>query len=400
VQRFTYQAMTLDGRRIRGQEDAPSAATVHHLLGAKGLYVLHVEAAAETVAGRRWSLAPRRADLAEAFATLASLLEAGLPIDRALEVAVRGAARRDVAGALEGARARVRQGKPVAEALEEHPKVFPPIAVGMMRMADRGGHLPEAVRRLAQHLAREAELRSRIMSALLYPLVLVGIGAITLVILVGFVLPRFVELLTAGGGELPPATSALLQLAELSRRGWPVAVAVSSFAAILVARERRTAQGRLRIDRLLLRIPVLGALRVRYATVRLSRTVSTLVASGVPLLTAMDVAAGTASDAAVGVAVRRAREAVRRGGALSGALAEQQIFPYLFLRLTEVGEETGRLDALMERAADALEEELKRQIERVVALLEPALIVAFGGVVGFVALAVLQAIYGIHADGM
>lgn len=398
--RFAYHALSLDGRRVHGHEDAPTAARLHQLLAARGLYVLHLAAPEASGGRRRWSMASRRADVVEAFTTVASLLEAGLPLDRALEIAVRGAARADVSAALEGARARVRQGTGIAEALAEHPLVFPPICVGMTRTADRSGQLPEAVRRLSEHLAREAALRSRIVSALLYPLVLTAIGAITLGILIVFVLPRFVELLTAGGGKLPPATALLLQLTSLAGRGWPVLVAAALAGAFLLRRQRASLAGRLRLDRLLLKLPVVGALRVRYATVRLARTLSTLVGSGVPLLVAMEIASETAGDEAVGAGIRDARETVRRGGSVSQALVEQRLFPYLFLRLAEVGEETGRLDTLLDRAAEVIEAELERRIERAVALLEPALIVAFGGVVGFVALAVLQAIYGIHADGM
>ena len=173
--------------------------------------------------------------------------------------------------------------------------------------------------------------------------------------------------------------------------------------AVLIALSlfwRRTPAGRQRLHRLLLRVPLVGAIRARHATARLGYTLCTLLSGGVPLLQALDIAQGTLGDAAVGEEVRAARDAVRRGESFSGSLARGSAFSYAFVRLTEVGEETGTLDAVLERAARMLEAELERRLERMVALVEPTLIVVFGGVVGFVALALFQAIYGIQASGL
>lgn len=402
--RFAYRAATPEGRTVRGVEEAASAGALERLLTGRGLLPLEVtppRAAEEAGRGRRSSvLVSRRADVTDFFVTFAALLQAGLPLDRALEVAARGAARADVADAIAGVRQRVREGGQVAEGFAAHPELFPPVVVGLIRAAERGGHLAESVRRLADHLERERALKARITSAMVYPLLMLCVGGGALAVLLLFVLPRFVALLQDTGGTLPRSTAFLIAVSTFGTRGWPWIALGGSIVALAYVGWRSSEEGRERTDAIFLRIPVVGALRARHATARLARTLGTLLTGGVPLLSAIEIAQGTVGDAAVAADLQRSREAVRRGEAFSDSLARGRAFPYAFLRLVEVGEETGELDAVLERAAGLLEAELERRLERLVALLEPGMIVVFGGVVGFVALALLQAIYGIHADAL
>lgn len=209
----------------------------------------------------------------------------------------------------------------------------------------------------------------------------------------------FVALLQDSGSALPRSTAILIAASQGLTHGFPLIAGGGVVLAMAYAAGRSSEMGRERIDSFLLRLPILGALRARHATARLANTLATLLAGGMPLLTALEIAQETTADAAVGADVRAAQDAVRRGEAFSGALGRGRAFPYAFIRLVEVGEETGQLDTLIEKAGMLLETELERRLEQSVALLEPAMIVVFGCVIGFVALALLQAIYGIHADG-
>lgn len=397
--RFSYEAATAGGQTVRGVEEAPSEGAVERLLAGRGLYALRVVPAARGEGERRgggW--VSRRADLGEAVSTLAALLEAGLPLERSLEVAARGAARRDVAAGLDEVRRAVRGGGRIADAVAAQGALFPPMAAGLLGAGERGGHLADAMRRLAAGMEREGALRARVVSALTYPLLLAVVGFAATVILLAYVLPKFVDLLADAGAELPASTALLLAASRAFGRGWPVLLAVAVVAAGLWWRARSTPAGRERTDAWLLRLPLAGALRSRYASAQVARTLGTLLAGGVPMLAALEVAAGSAPDAAVAADLRAAQGSVRRGEALSAALARGRGFPHVLVRLVQAGEETGEMDAMLLRAAALMETELERRLDRTVALLEPGMILLFGLLVGGVALSLLQAIYGIHAD--
>jgi type II secretory pathway component PulF len=398
---FAYRAATQAGRTVRGVEDAESPAALERTLGSRGLYPLEVApatAAAADGTGRR-AFRGRRADVVEAVRYLATLMDAGFPLDRALGAVSRMVARRDVAEAVTDVRDRVRGGARLDDALAAHPSIFPRFAVGMVRAGERGGYLAQALERLSVQLEREAALRARLISALIYPAVMIAVGSAAIAVLFIYVLPRFVTLLSDTGSALPKSTAILLATGQFVSQWWWALLLAPVALALVMAAVRSTPEGRAATDRLLLRLPIVGGLRQRTASARLARTLSTLLGSGLPILPALEIAAGSQSDAAVTEEVLRSREEVRAGDRLAAALRRGGIFPFLFVQMVEVGEEGGRLPEMLERAASAMEQELERGLDRMLRLVEPAMIVTFGGIVGFVALSLLQAIYGIRADG-
>jgi general secretion pathway protein F len=402
VPAFAYRAATAAGRTIRGVEDAESPAALERTLGSRGLYPLEVApatAAAAEPAARR-AFRSRRADVVEAVRYLATLMDAGFPLDRALGSVSRVVARRDTAAAVLDVRDRVRGGARLDDALSAHPALFPRFAVGMVRAGERGGYLARSLDRLAVQMEREQALRARLISALIYPAVMVSVGAAAIVVLFAYVLPRFVVLLQDTGSGLPRSTALLLSLGQFAGQWWGAMLLAPILLVLTIAGVRSTEQGRTAIDRVLLRLPVLGPLRQRAASTRLARTLSTLLGSGMPILPALEIAASSQADGAVAEAVLRAREEVRAGDRLAPALRRAGLFPFLFVQMVEVGEEGGRLPDMLERAAQSLENELERGLDRMMRLVEPVMILVFGGIVGFVALSLLQAIYGIRADGM
>lgn len=394
---YAYTAATDAGRRVRGVEDAASEAAVERALASRGLYPLRIETA-DDARPVRSSLRGRRADTILALRHLSTLVEGGFTLDRALETTARVSRRADVAEALRDVRRRVVTGAPLGDALAEHPKTFPRLAVGMARAGERGGHLAISLHRLAEQLEREQALRSRLLSAALYPALMAVVGTAAVIVLLTYVLPRFGRLLADAGADLPRSTAALVGLGDLLARGWPVATVAVGAAVVGFAAYRRTADGRDAIDRVLLRLPVIGPLRAQAAAARLGRSLATLLGGGLPILRALKVAAGGLGDAAAAAEVDAARERVRTGGELAAALALGDAFPYLFVQMVEVGERSGRLPDMLERASDAMEQDLERTLERLVRLAEPVLVIVFGIAIGFVALALLQAIYGVRAD--
>src|SRR5690606_21205453 len=274
---FAYRVATADGATRQGVEQAASQAALERSLAARGLYPLEVRPAEPRAARGRGGLRPRRQDVTEAVRYLATLLGAGFPLDRALAAVTRVAARQDVAAALAAVRERVRGGAQLADALAEHPRLFPRLAVGMTRAGERGGHLAQALDRLATQLEREQALRSRIAAALTYPAVLAVAGALVLAVLLGYVLPRFAELLADAGAALPRSTALLLAAADAAGRWWPAALASLAAAIAAAASALRTDVGRRRAHEMLLALPVLGPLRACAASARFARALGTLL---------------------------------------------------------------------------------------------------------------------------
>jgi general secretion pathway protein F len=408
VPAFSYRAATRQGAVLDGTEDAPSAAVAERALRRRGLVPLRLEPAAAQVgltatgagAPTLASLRSPRADVARVVRYLAALVSAGFPLDRALGTAERVAGHPAVRAALHGVRARVRAGAVLADALAEHPRVFPEVAAGVVRAGERGGTLASALTGLADQLEREAALRARVLSALLYPAIMLAAGTAAVAVLLLAVLPRLVSLLADAGAAVPRSTTLLLAAGDWAARWWPACVGAVAVAAVGYSAYRRTRSGRLVVDRLWLGVPLVGGVRRLHAAVRFGRALSALLESGLPVLPALSVAADAVGDAAVAAEVRSAREQVRAGGRLGAALGRRRVFPFLFLQMTDVGEESGRLAEMLGRAANTMEQELERTLDRMVRLVEPALILLLGGAVGFVALALLRAVYSIRAEGM
>lgn len=394
--RFAYEAVNAAGRTVTGVQEAPSGDEVERALRDRGLRPLSLDVDDGRGELEAVGRTGRRADVAGAFRYLATLLEAGFPLDRALGT-VRGlVGRDDVAAALSEVREGVRSGDTLSEALEDREDVFPRIAVGMVRAGERGGRLAEALGRLARHLEREEELRSRVLSALLYPALMAGVGGTALLVLVFYVLPKFVGILEETGAALPTSTALLLGATDFLGRWWlPLLLGVLGLGSA-VAAWARSERGRARISAALLRLPVVGPLRRRMAAARFGRSLAELLESGLPIVPALEAASASLADPAAADEVEAARRSVRAGRGLTEALRQGRAFPPLFLRMTELGEEGGRLPEMLRRAAAVAEEELERRLERLVRLVEPAMVVLFGVVVGFVALSLLQAIYGVR----
>ncbi|HEX6745860.1 MAG TPA: type II secretion system F family protein [Longimicrobium sp.] len=400
---FAWRAATSAGRTVRGVEDGDTAAAVERRLGERGLFALEVSpatAAARAEERPRAAFRGRRADVAEAVRYLATLLEAGFPLDRALAAVSRVVARRDVAAAVLEVRDRVRGGARLDEAMAAHPSVFPRFAVGMVRAGERGGTLAPALDRLAGQMERDLALRSRLASAMVYPAVVAAAGAGALGVLFAWVLPRFVALLADTGSAIPRSTQLLLDAGKFAAAWWWALLLAPLVVAAVVAGVRSSDEGRAGVDRVLLSIPIVGGLRRRAAAARLARTLAALLESGLPILGALEVAAASHGDAAVAGEVLRAREDVRAGDRLAAALRRSPAFPFLFVQMVEVGEDAGRLPEMLERAAAAMEGELERGLDRLLRLVEPVMIVFFGVLVGLVALSLLQAIYGIRPEGL
>lgn len=390
---FAYQAVDGRGHRIRGQEEAPSPLALTRGLEARGLIVLDVDAAAEPRAASGFG---QRQAVLEVTRALAALLRAGLPLARALGAAahVAGGSARDATAAV---RARVERGSSLADALAGYPSLFSPLYVGLVRAGERSGDLAGAFARLAEQLERDERLRSRLLSLSVYPLILAAAGSVALGVLAFFVLPRFAELLRDTGATLPRSTALVLGVATAAKRAWPVFIALIAVLPLVISWARRTEEGRRTASRLLLELPLISTLRRQALGARVARLVGVLLGGGAPLLSALDETVECLPDPLTRDELLRIRTQVREGVSLNKSLSEGGFFHPLLSQLVAVGEESGRLQEFLLKAAELFEERTERGVQRLVTLLEPAMIVSFGLVVAVVALSVLQAIYGVNA---
>ncbi len=391
--RFRYRAATPQGQILEGVLDAPSRSEALEELRSKQLYPVSVEAAPSAARGRRRRVG-RRAAVTWWTRDAATLLEAGLPLDRMLAVTAEHATHEGLADVLGQVRRAVQSGAGLAEALGRHPRFFPSILVAMVEAGEASGALETVFEQAADHLEETAELRSQVQSALLYPALMAVVASIGVAVLLLFVVPRFSTMLEEVGGRLPLTTQLLVTGSELLTGWWwlwlGLVLAVGYFgyrAFQSPVTKRRWHAGRLDL-------PWAGDLELKYVTARFARTLGILLKSGVAIVPALEIARSAVGNLALADGLARAATGVAEGSGLAAALSGT--LPPLALQMIAVGEESGRLDDLCLRVANTYDGEVRRALRALVAMIEPAMILIFGVLVGFVALAMLQAIYSIN----
>lgn len=388
---FRYRAAAANGRIERGVVLATCREAAMDLLAERGLATLNVTPQFRGT----WRRPIRGDDVAVVFRNVATLVAAGVPIERAL-AASESVVSPSLAAAIVAVRKLIREGHPVSAALGAMPNVFPRSTVGVVLAAERGGLLADACAAVAAQLEEAAQIRARVRAAMAYPILILLVGLATVGVMGTVVVPRFAAILTDVGSELPPATRALLGVSEFLRvAGLPLLLA-GAVGAPLAARWIDAPAVRPRVDRALLRLPLVGSIRLGFASARVCRALGGMLGSGMSLLPALDAAADATGDEEVTRRLAAARDRVAHGTSLTAALREEQALSASALQLVGVGESSGSLSPMLGRAATVVGEQAERALRTAVALLEPALVVALGVVVTGVAAALLQAVYGIR----
>jgi general secretion pathway protein F len=336
-----------------------------------------------------------RAEAAIVLRNVATLVSAGLPVERAM-AATEPIVSPRLGAQIGEARRLIRDGASVAHALEAFPRTFPRAVVGIIRAGERGSSLADACEAAADELEEAARIAARVRAALAYPALILMVGGATITVMGTVVVPRFAELLTSMGAELPPATRVLVAVASALRRfGLLLAILVASLVLVLW-RAVETPRSRELLDHLLLRLPIVGAIRHAFASARLCRALGGMLERGMPLLAALDAARDAPGDAEVSRRLGIAREAVVRGSTLTSALDAARSLDRGTLQLVGVGESSGRLGPMVRRAGEVTGERAERTLRTAVALMEPMLVLALGVVVAAVAAALLQAVYSVR----
>lgn len=395
---FDYSGFDAAGKKVTGAIEAAGRRAAMAQLHEQGVYPTELREERQGAARRPWqgALFKRRVaplELAAATRQLATLLGAGLTLDETLGTVADQLDQPQLQRILGRVRSAVVQGEALHVALAAHPQTFPLLYVNMVQVGENSGTLDAALSRLADFLEEQVRLRARIRAAMAYPILMAVVGVGVLFFLLSFVVPKVTRMLTDLGQALPLPTQILIALSDFLAAWWWLLLILVGIALLLFDRYRRTPPGRLRLDRLMLRLPLFGRLNLLLATARFSRTLSTLLASGVPLLKALEIARNLLQNQILADVVAATTDAVREGESLAAPLKRSGVFPPMVAQMAAIGERSGELEAMLLRVADAYEHQVELAIGGLLSLLEPLMILVMGSVVGFIVMAILLPIF-------
>ena len=338
----------------------------------------------------------RRKDVLVFTQELHTLVHAGFPLDRSLAVLRQLAESKEMAEVLQGVLKEVKGGKSFSEALGKYPDVFPRVYINMIRAGEAGGALEEILGRLSTYLVSSDDLRSYIIGALIYPVLLSTVAVASVVILTIFVVPRFTSIFQDMGVSLPLPMAILKGLSDILTRFWWLVLAMIFIVGFYFKRFRQSAEGRMKWDRWLLRVPLVGVVLRKMEVARFARSLGTLLHGGVPLLQAMTIVREVLGNQSIAEAVEPIRNGIKKGEGISQPMRQSGVFPPLAMHLIEVGEESGKLDSMLNQVADVYDVEVRNSIKNLIAFFEPALILLMGIMIGTIVVSMLMAIFSIN----
>jgi len=393
---FGYEAIDANGRTLRGTLEADSEQLLISRLHEQGLHVVKVEpqkARAALFSSLRKPKKPKLQAMVVFSRQFATMIDAGIPILRCLDILHSQTKDLALKNALDAVRKDVKAGTALNEALEKHPQVFSTLYVNMVRAAEVAGILDQILDRLATFLEKDLEVRQKVKSAMMYPVMVLIFSFLVLVAIFMFVLPKFKEIFDSMNVEMPATTQFLFAASDFVVGYWWALAGAVVGGLIALRRYIRTPKGRYQYDYLKLKVPLIGELVLKLAVARFARTFGTLVASGVPLMRTLEIVGETSGNAVLATAIEGTRSSIREGQPLSTPFAATGLFPPMVIHMMDIGEESGRLSEMMVRIADFYEQEVDAAIKGLTSMIEPLLIVFLGGIVGFIAISIMMPMF-------
>ena len=399
---YNYRASTMEGKIVEGVMEASDDGVVSLKLQEMGLLPVRIGSTArKTVFSREIELSwrrkkVRRKDLLIFTQELHTLVHAGFPLDRSLAVLSQLAESSAMSEVVQDVLKEVKGGKSFSEALAKHPAVFPKVYINMVKAGEAGGVLEEILGRLATYLVTSDDLRSYIIGALIYPVLLsaVAIGSITILTL--FVVPKFTSIFQDMGVALPLPMAILKGLSSFLSGFWWLVLIVIFISGYYFKHFRESDEGRMKWDRWLLRIPLVGAVLRKVEVARFSRSLGTLLHGGVPLLQAMTIVRDILGNQSIAATIEPIRNGIKKGEGIAQPMKQSGVFPPLAMHLIEVGEESGKLDSMLIQVGEVYDVEVRNSIKNLIAFFEPALILLMGIVIGTIVVSMLTAIFSIN----
>lgn len=396
--KYNYTALDDSGNAVSGVEIAASMGAAHIALIERGLQPLEMNPKTSILNFEITKKKVPRKEVMNFSRQLGVFMKAGIPIMEALEVITEETSGKLLKNVLFGMIDSLRNGDTFAAAAAAHPEAFPNYYVGILESAELTGNLDVVLNQLADYIDRDTKARGKITAALIYPSVVAGMSVVTVIILAAFVLPRFVTFFKSLHAKLPLITRMLMSFSGFVSHWWYLLLTLAVFLIAGFIAMRRSERGRGQLDSWLLRLPVVGELAQIAILERVCRILSSLLRAGVDLPRSMAVTAESSNNSVYRKALENIREEMMEGQGLAGPIARTGLFPGAAKQMFRVGEETGTLDQQLEVAAEYYSQELDTKVDRVTALFEPAIIIVMGIVVGFVAVALISAMYGIYSQ--
>ena len=396
---FSYKAIAQDGKARNGIIDADGLELASRQLRAQGLTLLKLEAgsSAAGLAGDKVSgKPPSRQDILSMTSELAVLLRAGLPLDRALKVLIDMAAQPQMNQLLNELLRAVKGGKPLSQAMQSYQQVFGTFYLSMVRAGEASGQLAQVLNRLVEYLQTAKENRDTVISALIYPAILAVVMVLSIVVMLGFVVPQFETLFEDMGDALPMITQVVISSADFIKSYGLIVLVLCAAGAAYWRKWSSTEAGKLSLHRRILKLPLAGGIIFEFEVSKFARTVGTLIGNGVSLLKAISIAIGTVDNKVIKEALEVLPPAVKAGKRMSVALEETDMFTPMVIQMIRVGEESGSLDQMMLELATVFDSHVQSGVKRGLALLEPVLILGMGFIIAVIIIAILMGILSVN----
>ncbi|ADG74721.1 Type II secretion system F domain protein [Cellulomonas flavigena DSM 20109] len=397
---FEYAVRDRSGKIVKGRVEANNQAAVANRLREMGLAAVSISEVSTsglqtefTIPGLSNRISLK--DIAIMSRQLATMIDSGLSLLRALAILVEQTESKPLAKILSQVRNDVEVGTAFSTALGKHPETFPPLMVNMVRAGEVGGFLDQTLVSIADNFETEVRLRAKIKSAMAYPVIVLVIAVLAVVGMLLFIVPVFAEMFAGLGGELPGPTKFLMFLSGMLKWTIGPTVVLLVLAGVWWGKHKNDRALRERIDPLKLKVPVFGPLFRKIAVSRFTRNFGTMIHAGVPLLQALEIVGEASGNIVIERAAKAVQESVRRGESLAGPLSQHPVFPPMVVQMMAVGEDTGALDTMLGKVADFYDQEVEAMTEQLTSLIEPLMIVVIGAIVGFMVISMYMPIFGV-----
>lgn len=391
---FVYDAIDPLGRSVKGKVDADAESMVLSKLHEQKFHVLSVTEQKNAFSlGKAAMGAPKLTSLVVFSRQFATMIDAGISVMKCMDILETQTKDVPLKNAIGALRKDIKGGLSLGDALAKHPNCFSGLYVNMIRAAELGGILDGILDRLAGFLEKEMEIRQKVKSAMMYPVIVLTFSIAIVLALFFFVLPKFKEIFASMNVEMPAMTLALFSMSDFLVQYWYMMPIIVGGGIFTVRQYGKTEKGRLHLDALKLKVPIVGDLVLKMAVSRFTRTFGVLISSGVPMMRAMEIIGDTAGNAVITKAISDAKASIRDGNRLSTPLTQSGLFPAMVTHMIDIGEETGRLSEMMVKVSDFYDAEVDATVKGLTSLIEPMLIVFMGVIVGFIAISIMAPMF-------
>jgi type IV pilus assembly protein PilC len=396
---YVYSGKTKRGRTTKGEVEAPDERIARIQLRRRNIEVTKLKPKPKDLFESISFMQPKvtNKDIVIFTRQFSTMIDAGLPLVQGLNILSEQMENRTFKAILKQVTKDVEGGSTLADALNKHPKVFDALFVNLVAAGEVGGILDTIMQRLATHIEKAEKLKSKIKGALVYPIAVLGIGVLVMAVIMIFVIPVFQEMFAGFGKALPALTQLVIDMSDFTKSNIHFMIGGLIVIFWIFRRYRRTTSGRRNIDNILLKLPIFGELVRKTAVARFTRTLGTMISSGVPILDALEITGRTSGNVIVEEVIRDARSSIAEGQTIAEPLAETDIFPGMVTQMISVGESTGALDAMLEKIANFYDDEVDAAVSALTALMEPLMMMLLAGALGPIIIAMYLPIFQMAA---